>query len=200
MLAFSFLWYFPCIFHLSYQCCEFGFGIRCFFTPGTGMEKIRIRDKHSGSYFRELSKNFLGLKILNFALRIQDPVLFWHLDPGWEKPGSGILDKHPGSATLVLFIGFSCIFLYSSIFLFPALCFPPFQVLFFFSLLFLNLHPRPFDTSLFMPFYRPSSLSFPFIFLVLLSFFCLLFPTSILVSFPDTPPVLFPIPFLDLFL
>jgi hypothetical protein len=22
-------------------------------------------------------------------------------DPGWEKPGSGIRDKHPGSATLI---------------------------------------------------------------------------------------------------
>ncbi len=25
-------------------------------------------------------------------------------DPGWEKPGSGIRDKHPGSATLSVVI------------------------------------------------------------------------------------------------
>jgi hypothetical protein len=40
--------------------------------PGSGMEKIRIRD------------------------------------PGWKKFGSGIRDKHPGSATLVpIFLSFS---------------------------------------------------------------------------------------------
>jgi hypothetical protein len=25
-------------------------------------------------------------------------------DPGWEKPGSGIWDKHPGSATLAFLV------------------------------------------------------------------------------------------------
>ncbi len=35
-------------------------------------------------------------------------------DPGWEKPGSGIRDKHPGSATLkntiVWFVHTVCIY------------------------------------------------------------------------------------------
>jgi hypothetical protein len=65
--------------------------------PGTG---IRIRDEQPGSYFRELKKQFFGLKYLNS--------LMWILDPGWKKFGSGIEkkvgagipDKHPGSATL----------------------------------------------------------------------------------------------------
>jgi hypothetical protein len=39
-------------------CC--GSGIPVLFNPGSGMEKFRsgIQDKHPGSYFRELSKNF----------------------------------------------------------------------------------------------------------------------------------------------
>jgi len=32
-------------------------------TPGSGMEKIQIRDKYPGSYFRELSNSF-RIKIL----------------------------------------------------------------------------------------------------------------------------------------
>jgi hypothetical protein len=47
-------------------------GIQCFFIPESGMKKIlirdpksRIRDKHLGSYFRELRTNFLGSKYLN---------------------------------------------------------------------------------------------------------------------------------------
>ncbi len=36
---------------------------------------------------------FLGLKYLNSWMRIRDP--------GWKKVGSGIRDKHPGSATLL---------------------------------------------------------------------------------------------------
>jgi hypothetical protein len=45
----------------------------------------------------------LGVKILKFF--DEDPgsgmetVRIW--DPGWKKVGSGILDKHPGSATLL---------------------------------------------------------------------------------------------------
>ncbi len=49
---------------------------------------------------------FFGVKILKFfdedpgsgmeTLRIRDP--------GWKKVGSGIRDKHPGSATLVHFV------------------------------------------------------------------------------------------------
>jgi hypothetical protein len=54
----------------------------------------RIRDEHPGSYFRELRK------YLNSLMRtpIRD-----HFDPGsgMEKSGSGIRDKHPGSATLI---------------------------------------------------------------------------------------------------
>jgi hypothetical protein len=57
--------------------------------PGTG---IRIRDEQPGSYFRELKKQFFGLKYLNSLL--------WIRDPGWKKVGSGIRYKHPGSATL----------------------------------------------------------------------------------------------------
>ncbi len=36
---------------LSIQCCGTGFGIRCLFDPGSGMEKSRfwILDKHTGS-------------------------------------------------------------------------------------------------------------------------------------------------------
>jgi hypothetical protein len=61
--------------------------------------------KQPGSYFLELrnhSFGFFGVKILEFfdtdpgsgteTVRIRDP--------GWKKVGSGIRDKHPGSATL----------------------------------------------------------------------------------------------------
>jgi hypothetical protein len=34
-------------------------------------------------------------------MRIRDPGVFFTLDPGWEKIGTGIRDKHPGSAALV---------------------------------------------------------------------------------------------------
>jgi hypothetical protein len=36
-------------------------------------------------------------------IRIRDPESFgpWIWDPGWKKFGSGIRDKHPGSATLL---------------------------------------------------------------------------------------------------
>jgi hypothetical protein len=35
-------------------------------------------------------------------MRIRDPGWrHWIRDPGWKKVGSGIRDKHPGSATLV---------------------------------------------------------------------------------------------------
>ena len=64
-----------------------------------------IRDEQPGSYFVELRNHFfgfLGVKILKFfdadpgsgmeTVRIRDP--------GWKKVGSGIWDKHPGSATL----------------------------------------------------------------------------------------------------
>jgi hypothetical protein len=46
----------------------------------------RIRDEQPGSYFRELKK-FLGLKCLNYLMRIRDGN---NSDPGWKKFGSGI--------------------------------------------------------------------------------------------------------------
>jgi hypothetical protein len=83
-------------------------------TPGSGIRDGRksasgsgIRDEQPGSYFLELRNHFfcfLGVKILKFfdedpesgveTVRIRDP--------GWKKVGSGIRDKHPGSATLIL--------------------------------------------------------------------------------------------------
>jgi hypothetical protein len=86
-------------------------GSGAFLTPGSGMgwEKvsIRIRDEQPGSYFLELRNHFFaffGVKMLKFfdedpgsgleTVRIRDP--------GWKKVGSGIRDKHPGSATLLL--------------------------------------------------------------------------------------------------
>jgi hypothetical protein len=89
-----------------------GSGIRCLFNPwirDPGWEKvsIRIRDEQPGSYFLELRNQFFcffGVKILKFfdedpgsameTVRIRDPV--------WKKVGSGIRDKSPGSATLVI--------------------------------------------------------------------------------------------------
>ncbi len=47
----------------------------------------------------------MGVKILKFF--DEDPGSGMEIvrirDPGWKKVGSGIRDKHPGSATLVLF-------------------------------------------------------------------------------------------------
>jgi hypothetical protein len=81
-------------------------------TPGSGIRDGRksasgpgIRDEQPGSYFLELKKHFfafLGVKILKFfdedpgsGIRDGDSS-----DPGLIKVGSGIRDKHPGSATL----------------------------------------------------------------------------------------------------
>jgi hypothetical protein len=62
-------------------------GIRYLFDPldpGRGKKKIRIRirDKHRGSYLRELKKQFFALKYLKF----------FDVDPEWKNsdPGSGI--------------------------------------------------------------------------------------------------------------
>jgi hypothetical protein len=55
------------------QCC--GSGIRCLFDPwiqDPGWEKIGIRDEQPGSYFRELKKQFFGLKYLNSLMRSRD--------------------------------------------------------------------------------------------------------------------------------
>jgi hypothetical protein len=47
--------------------------------PGSG---IGIRDEQPGSYFRELEKQFFGLKWKKFGSGIGNP--------GWKKVGSGI--------------------------------------------------------------------------------------------------------------
>ena len=84
------------------QC--FGSGIWdwvAFLTPGSGMGESLHPDPGSGvnnpdHIFQSLEtifQLFLGLKYLNSLMRIRDP--------GWRQFGSGIRDKHPGSATLV---------------------------------------------------------------------------------------------------
>jgi hypothetical protein len=57
-----------------------------------GKNQDRIRDEQPESYFLELRNHFLGLKYLNSLMRTRDP--------GWRQFGSGIRNKHPGSATL----------------------------------------------------------------------------------------------------
>ncbi len=88
-----------------------GSGIECFLTPGSGIRDGRksasgagIRDEQPGSYFLELRNHFcafFGVKILKFF--DEDPGSGMETvrirDPGWKKVGSGIRDKHPGSAT-----------------------------------------------------------------------------------------------------
>jgi hypothetical protein len=88
-----------------------GSGIGCFFDPGIrdGRKSASgsgIRDEQPGSYFLELRNHFFaffGVKILKFF--DEDPGYGMETvrirDPGWKKVGSGIRDKHPGSATLV---------------------------------------------------------------------------------------------------
>jgi hypothetical protein len=53
-------------------------------------KKIRIRDEHPRSFFREL-RNSLWVKILHSFMRIWVRDLF-DLDPGWKNsgPGSGL--------------------------------------------------------------------------------------------------------------
>jgi hypothetical protein len=63
---------------------------------------IRILDEHPGSYFRELSNNFLGKNTYLYYLmwiRNRDPDSFrpWIRDPDGKIR---IRDKHPGFATL----------------------------------------------------------------------------------------------------
>jgi hypothetical protein len=61
---------------------------------------ILIRDEQPGSYFRELRNNFFGFKYLSSLTRIRNPG--WkNSEWGWKKFGSGIRNKHPGSATLL---------------------------------------------------------------------------------------------------
>ncbi len=61
--------------------------------------KIRIRNEHPGSYFRELGNNFLGYNTIHkfFDANAGFGNLF---DPGSGKEKIRIRDKHPGSATL----------------------------------------------------------------------------------------------------
>jgi hypothetical protein len=67
-------------------------------TPGSG-----ILYEQPGSYFLELRNHFFGVKTLKFF--DADPGSGMETvqirDPGWKKVGSGIRDKHPGSATLL---------------------------------------------------------------------------------------------------
>jgi hypothetical protein len=73
-------------------------GSGVFVTPGSDIgkkNKIRIRDEHPGSSFRELRNIFLvkNLKYLNSLMwiRIQDPESFrsWIRDPGWKISDPG---------------------------------------------------------------------------------------------------------------
>jgi hypothetical protein len=68
------------------QCCGSGSGIRCFLTPGSGMENksgFGIHDEYPRS-FSETLETILGLKIIKF----------FDVDP---NPGSGIfLTLDPG--------------------------------------------------------------------------------------------------------
>jgi hypothetical protein len=59
-----------------------------------------ILDEHPDLIF----ENIFGLKILEFFDAEPSPP--WIRDPGWKKSnsGSGIGDKHPGSATLLFII------------------------------------------------------------------------------------------------
>ncbi len=81
------------------QCCGSGSAIRWFLPPGSGMEKIQIRDPGRTFLilFLRTLYQLLGIKILKFfdADRIRDLV-----NPGYGMEKSRIRDKHPGSATL----------------------------------------------------------------------------------------------------
>jgi hypothetical protein len=46
---------------------------------------------------KSLKNNFLGKKFINSLMWIRDGK---NSNPGWKKVGSGIRDKHPGSAAL----------------------------------------------------------------------------------------------------
>ncbi len=87
---------------LRIQIRDLGPWIRCLFAPvceirypGWVKIKIRIRDENPRSYFRELGNNFLGKKYFilwcGSGSGIRNLVDF----------GSGIRDKHPGSAALI---------------------------------------------------------------------------------------------------
>jgi len=89
-------------------------GLGAFMTPGSGIRDGKksasgsgIRDEQPGSYFLVLRNHFFAfskVKILKFF--DEDPGSGMETvrirDPRWKKVGSGILDKHPGSATLLM--------------------------------------------------------------------------------------------------
>jgi hypothetical protein len=54
-------------------------------------------------HISESLETIFWVKILEFfdADAARDPGIFVIRDPGWKKFGSGIRNKHPGSATLV---------------------------------------------------------------------------------------------------
>jgi hypothetical protein len=86
-----------------------GSGIRCPFDPGIrdGQKiQIQIRDENTGSYFRELRNNF-WVKILKIFDADSHPGIRNLFDPGsgTKKFGSGIRDKHPEFAILLVRVG-----------------------------------------------------------------------------------------------
>jgi hypothetical protein len=97
---------YPALVTLSFltleRCCVSGSGTRCLLIPGPWIDKrikIRIRNEHPGSYFRELKKIF-ALKILKFLDADPDLGSGIFLTP--DRDGKiRIWDKHPGSATLL---------------------------------------------------------------------------------------------------
>ncbi len=80
-------------------------GSGAFLTPGSGMGRksaSRSGMNNPDHIFKSLEtifSFFFGLKYLNSLMPIRDGD---SSDPGWKKVGSGIRDKHPGSATLLI--------------------------------------------------------------------------------------------------
>ncbi len=60
---------------------------------------VKNQDPDLGWTSRIIFSRAFWVKILKFF--DADPEIFWTLDPGWKQFGSGIRDKHPGSATLL---------------------------------------------------------------------------------------------------
>jgi hypothetical protein len=90
------------VYHL--QCC--GSGIRCLFDRfirDPECVKIRIRDENP-DHFSESLVTIFWVKIPKFFDADPGFGIFLTLDPGWEKFVSGIRHKHPGSATLIIWI------------------------------------------------------------------------------------------------
>ncbi len=87
-------------------------GLGAFLTPGSGIRDGRksasgsgILDEQPRSYFLELRNQFFCFFVVKIHKFFdEDPGSGMETvrirDPGWKKVGSGIRDKHPGSATL----------------------------------------------------------------------------------------------------